>query len=90
MSTINICVCGNEGTENGMCEECLYLLRAKRSKSIAVIEKFRKDYNTRHSTYKSYGQFVLLLDMIDRRKREIDNRRKKDTTKKVRGNRRSY
>ena len=67
MSTINICVCGNECTENGMCEECLYLLRAKRSKSIAVIEKFRKDYNTRHSTYKSYGQFVLLLDMIDRR-----------------------
>ena len=86
MSTINICVCGNEGTENGMCEECLYLLRAKRSKSIAVIEKFRKDYNTRHSTYKSYGQFVLLLDMIDRRKREIDNTRKKAVVKKVRRN----
>ena len=90
MSTINICVCGNEGIENGLCEECLYLLRAKRSKSIAIIEKFRNDYNKKHNTYKSYGQFVLLLDMIDRRKRDIDNRRKKATAKKVRRNRGTY
>ena len=90
MSAIKICVCGNESVKNGLCEECLYLLRAKRSKNIAVIEKFRTDYNSMHNTYKSYGQFVLLLDMIDRRKREADNRRKKATVKKIRGNRRSY
>ena len=87
MSTINICVCGNEGIENGLCEECLYLLRAKRSKSIVVIEKFREDYNRNHGTYKSYGQFVLLLDMIDRRKKQLDYRRKKAVVKKVRRDR---
>lgn len=87
MKEIYICYCGNESVKNGLCEECLYLLRAKRSKNIGIVEKFRNDYNERHSTYKSYGQFVLLLDMIDRRKREIDNRRKKAAVKKVRRNR---
>lgn len=87
MKDIDICICGNERVKWGLCEECLYLLRAKRSKSIAIVEKFRKDYNEKHGTYKSYGQFVLLLDMIDRRKRQVDDRRKKAVVKKVRRNR---
>ena len=90
MNKIEICICGNESVMIGLCEECLYLLRAKRSKNLGVVEKFREDYNNRYNTYKSYGQFVLLLDMIDRRKRDIDNRRNKDTAKKVRRNKRSY
>lgn len=81
------CICGSLICKNGLCEECGYLIRAKRSKSIAVIEKFREDYNREHGTYKSYGQFVVLLDLIDRRKREVDNRRKKVSVKKVRRNR---
>ena len=87
MKDIDICICGKEHVKSGLCEECLYLLRAKRSKSIAVVEKFRKDYSEKHGTYKSYGQFVLLLDMIDRRKRQVDDRRKKAVVKKVRRNR---
>ncbi len=87
MDKKDICVCGNESVRSGLCEECLYLLRAKRSKSIGIIEKFREDYNREHGTHKSYGQFVMMLDMVDRRKKNFDNRRKKATVKKVRGNR---
>ena len=83
----DVCFCGNRSIKNGLCEECLYLLRAKKSKNIRIIEKFREDYNNQHGTYKSYGQFVLLLDLLDRRKREIDNTRKKAVVKKVRRNR---
>ena len=66
------------------------MLQSLYIENIAIIEKLRQDYNKKHNTYKSYGQFVLLLDMIDRRKRDIDNRRKKATAQKVRRNRRSY
>ena len=83
MSRVNICVCGCKTELSGLCEECRSLLRAKKSKNISVVEKFRHDYNQKHGTYKSYGQFVLLLDMIDRRKKS-DDRRKKATAKKVR------
>lgn len=86
MDNRQICICGEKAIKSGLCEECIYLLRAKRSKSITVVEKFRDDYNKLHGTYKSYGQFVLLLDMIDRRKKSIDGRRKKDALKKVRRN----
>ena len=86
MNKFNFCICGEKAIKNGLCEECLYLLRAKRSKSINVVEKFRSEYNENHNTYKSYGQFVLLLDMIDRRKKS-DDRRKKAVVKKVRRNR---
>lgn len=81
------CICGKNCIENGLCEECNYLLRAKRSKNINIIEKFRNDYNNKHCEYKSYGQFVLLLDTIYRRKIDSDNRRKKAVVKKVFGNR---
>lgn len=87
MKDIDICICGSKCVKSGLCEECLYLLRAKRSKSIGIVEKFREDYNRQHGTYKSYGQFVLLLDMIDRRKKQVDGRRKKAVVKKVRRNR---
>jgi len=83
----DICICGSKSIKSGLCEECTRLLRAKRSKSIRVVEKFREDYNRLHGTYKSYGQFVLLLDLISRRKKEVDNRRKKAVVKKVRKNR---
>lgn len=85
---MNVCICGNKSIKSGLCEECLYLLRAKRSKNIKLVEKFREDYNRKHNTYKSYGQFVLMIDTIYRRKREIDNRGKKAIVKEVRGNRR--
>ena len=87
MNKFESCVCGCKSVNDGLCEKCRFLLRAKRSKNIKIIEKFRSDYN-QSNTYKSYGQFVLMLDMIDRRKREIDDRRKKAVVKKVRGNRR--
>lgn len=87
MKEIDICICGSKCIKSGLCEECLNLLRAKRSKSIRIVEKFRQDYNKKYGTYKSYGQFVLLLDMIDRRKRQVDGRRKKAVVKKIRGNR---
>ncbi len=84
MKNVDFCICGNKVIKRGLCEECQYLLRAKRSKSIVVVEKFRKDYNNSHDVYKSYGQFVLLLDLIDRRRKEVDYRRKKAVVKKVR------
>lgn len=87
MNEKEICICGRKSVKSEICEECLYLLRAKKSKNIAVVEKFREDYNSKHGTYKSYGQFVLLLDMIDRRKKQLDSRRKKAAVKKVRRNR---
>lgn len=90
MNRIDFCVCGGKCEKDGLCEECHWLLRAKRSKSIKIVEKFREDYNRKHSTYKSYGEFVLLLDMIDRRKKDLDGRRKKAVVKKVRGNRRPH
>lgn len=90
MKNIDFCICGEKAIKGGLCEECLYLLRAKKSKNITIVEKFRNDYNESHNTYKSYGQFVLLLDTIDRRKREVDNRGKKAVVKKVRRNRRPY
>lgn len=86
MENINTCICGKKLETDGLCEECRYLLRAKRSKNIAVIEKFRQDYNRLHGTYKSYGQFVLMLDLIARRKKSFDHRRKKDNFKKIRSN----
>ena len=85
--SVKLCVCGEKAVKKGLCEECLYLLRAKKTKNIIVLEKFRSDYNEKHNTYKSYGQFVLLLETIDRRRKEIDNRGKKATVKKVRRNR---
>ena len=86
MKSVRKCICGETSEKHGLCEECLYLLRAKRSKNINIVEKFRADYNDRHGTYKTYGQFVMLLDLIDRR-RKLDDRRKKAVFKKVRGNR---
>ena len=83
MKSVKKCVCGESIVKYGLCEECLYLLRAKRSKNINIVEKFRADYNKRHNTYKTYGQFVLLLDLIDRRKK-FDSRRKKATVKAIR------
>ncbi len=83
MNKTNICICGCKDIKDGLCDECRQLLRVKRSKSIDVVEKFRLDYNEKHDTHKSYGQFVLMLDMIDRR-RKSDDRRKKATVKKVR------
>lgn len=88
MRNIGICICGEKSIKDGLCEECNRLLRAKKSKSINIVDKFRRDYNEQHNTYKSYGQFVLLIDTIYRRKQESDCRRKKATVKKVRGNRR--
>ena len=80
----NICVCGNKSAKNGICEECLRLLRAKRSKNIKIVEKFREDYNRMHGTYKSYGQFVAMLDGIARRKNRFDSRRQEKNIKKLR------
>ena len=90
MKNMNFCICGNKSVKSGLCDECMYLLRAKRSKSIAVVEKFREDYNKKHNTYNSYGQFVAMLDLISRRKKHFDNRRKKDNFKKIRTDRRPY
>lgn len=84
MKKQEICICGNSCKKDNICDECRYLLRAKRSKSIGVIEKFREDYNRSHGTYKSYGQFVAMLDNIARRKKYFDDRRKKEALKKVR------
>ena len=80
------CICGNTAVKDGICDECRYLLRAKRSKNIGIVEKFREDYNRLHGTYKSYGQFVLMLDCIYRRKKYFDSRRKKEDFKKLRSN----
>ncbi len=81
------CVCGNKAVKGGLCAECHSLLRAKKSKNIKIIEKFREDYNKAHGGYKTYGQFVAMLDLIYRRKRDFDHRRKKDFSETVRGNR---
>ena len=86
MKKMNYCICGNKAIKYGLCDECIYLLRAKRSRNITVVEKFREDYNKNHNTYKSYGQFVGMLDLISRRKKYFDNRRKKDDFKKIRSN----
>lgn len=84
MKKEEVCICGNSCGISGICDECKYLLRAKRSKSIRVIELFRADYNRMHGTYKTYGQFVAMLDAIARRKKYFDSRRKEENIKKVR------
>lgn len=81
------CVCSSIVHKRGICTECENLLKTKRIKNIMAIEKNREEYNRLHGTYKSYGQFVLLLDLIDRRRKEFDNRTKKGCVKKVRKNR---
>lgn len=86
MKKEEICICGNRCEKNGICNECICLLKAKKSKSIRVIEKFREDYNRLHNTYKSYGQFVAMIDAIARRKKYFDDRRKKENSKKIRRN----
>lgn len=86
MRDINICICNAKAVKCGLCEDCLDLLRAKKSKNIRIVERFRRDFNEKRNTYKSYGQFVLMLDMIERRKREVDGRRKKADIKKIRRN----
>lgn len=86
MENKNICICGKSAEKDGICGDCRILLRAKRSKNIGIVEKFREDYNRTHNLYKSYGQFVLMLDLIARRKKYFDHRRKKDNFKKIRSN----
>lgn len=81
---MNKCFCGKNAVKDGICEDCRYLLRAKRSKKIEIIEKFRRDYNRLNGTYKSYGQFVAIIDCIAERKKSFDNRRKKANIKKIR------
>ena len=49
MRNDKFCICGNKAVRYGLCDECIYLLRAKRSKSIAIVEKFRDDYNKTHN-----------------------------------------
>lgn len=84
MKKYDLCVCGNKSCEKGLCKECMYLLRAKKSKNINVVEKFRADYNARHGCYVTYGQFVGLIDLIARRRKDFDNRRKEKNIKKIR------
>lgn len=84
MKKYDLCVCGNKSCEKGLCKECIYLLRAKKSKNINVVEKFRADYNARHGGYVTYGQFVGLIDLIARRRKDFDNRRKEKNIKKIR------
>lgn len=81
------CICGNTATQHGICDECKELLKASKCKNIAIIESVRKDYNSKHHTYKTYGQFVAYIDAISRRKKEFDNTRKKATVKKIRTDR---
>lgn len=84
MKNYDLCVCGNKSYDKGLCEECIYLLRAKKSKNISVIEKFRADYNARHGVWVTYGQFVGLIDNIAMRRKDFDCRRKEKNIKKVR------
>lgn len=81
------CICGADAESDGICKECRTLLRAKRSKNIAIVEKFREDYNKLHGIYKSYGQFTAMIDVIARRKKNFDDRRKKEDIKRLRKNR---
>ncbi len=82
MAEVVKCTCNNDG----ICDRCKYLLKAKKSKKISVIEKFKNEYEKMYGIYMSYGQFVAMIDGIHRRKTELDNRRKKESTKKVRRN----
>lgn len=84
MKNKKTCFCGKECRRGVICDECKLLLRAKKSKSISVIEKFRNDYNKNHGTYISYGKFVVLIDNTARRKRNFDNRRKEENLKTLR------
>lgn len=87
MKTTDKCICLNESVSYGLCNECIMLLKAKRCKNISVIENMRKEYNEKHNQYKTYGQFVAMIEEISRRKKDFDNRRKKASIKKVRANR---
>ena len=54
MKNNEFCICGNKAVRHGLCDECIYLIRAKRSKSIAIVEKFREDYNKIHNLHFKY------------------------------------
>lgn len=86
MEKFEKCLCGNHCGKDGICDECKKMLRAKKSKSLNIIEKFRNDYNVKHNTSVSYGQFVAFIDNIARRKKRFDDRRKKESFKKIRRN----
>ena len=86
MKTTQKCICLNNASAHGLCEECIALLKVKKCKNIAMIEKIRTKYNETHDQYKTYGQFVAMVEEISRRKKDFDNRRKKANTKKIRTN----
>ena len=80
------CICGKAATRHGICDECKELLKVCKCKSLVMLERIRNDYNNKHNTYKTYGQFVAYVDAISRRKKEFDNTRKKAFAKAVRTN----
>ena len=79
------CDCGAlyipQHPKDNICPECRYYLRGLHSKNVYLIEDLRAEYN-KHHHYKSYGQFVALLQVIEeRRRRGIDNKREKENPK---------
>lgn len=68
--------CGAEyiprkGESKRICRACAHLLSFKVSRSIGFIEKARLDYNKTHKKIPSYGQFVNLIENIERKRRGI-------------------
>ncbi len=67
------CGCGEfyESQYDGdnICPVCKFYLRALRSKDVRFVERLRDDYIKRSGRYLSYGQFVALLEQIERRRK---------------------
>lgn len=78
------CGCGElyepQHDKDNICPICRYYLRALRSKDVRFVERLRHEYIEQYGRHISYGQFIVKLEQIERRRR-IDIKRKKANTK---------
>ena len=78
------CGCGEQyepqHNKDNICPVCRYYLRALHSKDVHFVERLRREYIEKYGRHISYGQFIVKLEQIERRRR-IDIKRKKANTK---------
>ena len=77
------CGCGElyepQHNKDNICPVCRYYLRALHSKDVHFVERLRREYIEKYGRHISYGQFIVKLEQIERRRRNDDKRKKENT-----------
>ena len=77
------CRCGElyepQHDKDNICPICRYYLRALHSKDVHFVERLRYEYIRQYGRHISYGQFIVKLEQIERRRRNDDKRKKENT-----------